>query len=41
LRAIIDELQAGLREHGAAIETLTDRIATIAVDVDLLKRSRT
>jgi len=40
LRAIIDELKAGVREHGTAIETLTDRITTIAADVEVLKRSR-
>ena len=40
LRAIIDELQAGVRENRGAIEILTGRVTTIANEVDSLKQSR-
>lgn len=40
LRAIIAELQAGVRDHRGAIETLTERVADIAKDVESLKKPR-
>jgi hypothetical protein len=40
LRAIIDELQAGMKQNREAIERIESRIQTIAKDIDELWISR-